>query len=84
MQTETPAQSSEQLQPKYPDAVFQIGDRVESRYKGVDGHALSRRRYPGVVLDVFKLGRARRRPKWAFTICFDDGYEEVVELVMFA
>ena len=76
----SPPVSSTTSPSEYPDAPFQLGDRVISRCKGAKGKRFSKNRYPGFIEVIHRSG-TRRRPDWSFTIEFDDGWEEVVPLV---
>lgn len=72
---------------EFPDAPFQIGDRVESRCKRdskdrkIRTAIYSLDLYLGFVESVLCIKKAtNRRPAvWAFGVRFDEGFEEVVD-----
>lgn len=72
---------------EFPDAPFQIGDRVESRCKRdsrnrkIRTAIYSSDKFLGVVSEVICIRKqTQRRPSvWAFNICFNEGFSEVVD-----
>ena len=64
--------------PEHPDAPFQVGDRVRSRYN--QGARYSKDFFLGVVHHVLKIDIGRRnRFLWKFIVQFDDGSTDEVD-----